>query len=84
MTNSLNTEAIIGLAITAAIFRSDFDNQTSPAEIEENDSWESISKLALEYLNWVGINTSNLSIDKYSIAHCIWGMTPSELDEELL
>lgn len=84
MSNSLNTEAIIGLAITTAIFRSDFDNQTKPHEIDEDDSWDFIAKLAIENLNWVGMDTSNLLIDKYLIAHCMWGMTPDELNQELL
>jgi hypothetical protein len=78
---TLNMDALIGLAITTAIFRSDYDNQTDVADLEIDDAWDTIEELALDYLKWVGVDISNLSIDKYDIAQSFCGMDSDELND---
>lgn len=79
----LNIDAIIGLAISTAFLRADFDNQTSPSEVEEQNAWDGIADQALDYLRWVGVEIADIEIDKYTIAQCIWGKDSDQLDEEL-
>lgn len=79
----IDQDKIIELAVTAAFFRSDFDNQTDPCEVEDQDAWEYIANTAYEYLRWVGLDASAIQIDKYVIAQLIWGMGAADLDEEL-
>jgi hypothetical protein len=82
-TITLNMEALIGLAINTAIFRSDYDNQTDIEEFEWCDCWDDICERALESLKWVGLDTSNIHIDKYSIAQSFCGMDRDSLDDLL-
>ncbi len=79
----IEQDAIIGLAVTTAFFRSDFDNQTDPCEVEDQDAWEHIATTAYQYLRWVGLDASTIQVDKYVIAKAIWGMDAADLDEEL-
>ena len=79
----INQEAIIGLAVTTAFFRSDFDNQTNPCEVEYQDAWGDIATTTYEYLRSVGLDATAIQVDKYVIANSIWGMDAAELDEEL-
>jgi hypothetical protein len=83
MTNNIDIEALIGLAVTTAFMRLDFDSQTLPLEVEEQDAWQSITDQAMECLSSVGIDTSDIKLDKYSIALAFWGMDADELDEML-
>lgn len=78
-----NRDAVIGLAITTAFFRSDFDNQTRPCEVEDQDAWEHIAAISYRYLIGAGLDTSDIQVDKYVIAQSIWGMDAADLDEEL-
>lgn len=83
MTDSINLDAVIGLAVSTAILRADFDNQTTAIEIEEAEAWDDIAKQAIDYIKWVGLDTSTLKINKYVIAKCFWGMDEDTLNEEL-
>jgi hypothetical protein len=83
MTNNLNIEALISLAVCTAFIRLDFDSQTLPLEVEEQDAWNSIAGEALNCLQSVGIDTSGIKLDKQSIALAFWGMDANELDEML-
>jgi len=78
--DELNMDAISGLAITTAFFRSDFDSDTSIDEVIDQDCWDSISEIAHSYYEWVGIKLSE-PIDKYRIAQAIWGMDEDQVDE---
>jgi hypothetical protein len=79
----MNIKAVVGLAICTAFFRANFDNQTKPSEVEDQDAWEDIAKHALEYLQWVAIDTNNIKIDKYTIGESIWGFDVEELNQRL-
>ena len=79
----ININAVVGLAITTAFLRSDFDNQTTASEVEDQDAWDSIASLAMDYLKWANIEISDVSIDKYVISQSIWGYDTDELDEKL-
>jgi hypothetical protein len=79
----IDQEKTIELAVTTAFFRSDFDNQTDPCEVDDQDAWEYIATKAYEYLRWVGLDASAIHVDKYVIAQLIWGMSAADLDEEL-
>ena len=83
MANNLNVEALIGLAVSTAFVRLDFDSQTLPLEVEEQDAWTSIADQAMECLSSVGIDTSGIRLGKYSIALAFWGMDADGLDEML-
>ena len=83
MTNNLNVEALIGLAVTTAFMRLDLDSQTLPLEVEEQNAWSSIAEQTIECLRTVGIDTSGIMLDKQSIALAFWGMDANELDEML-
>jgi DNA primase len=79
----LNIDALIELAISTAIFRSDYDNQTDIEEFDLNDSWDVIAKRALHNLKSVGVDITNLNIDKYDIAQSFCGMDSESLDDLL-
>ena len=79
----MNLDAIVGLAISTAFLRSDFDNQTTPNEVEDQSAWEGIIDLAVEYLGWTGIDTNGIKIDKYKVAEVIWGKDKEQIDNEL-
>ncbi len=79
----MNIDAIVGLAISTAFLRADFDNQTSPSEVDEQEAWDGIADQALDYLKWAEIDTAKIEINKYVIAQAIWGMDDDELDEAL-
>lgn len=79
----IDRDAVTGLAIAIAFFQSDFDNQTRPCEVEEQDAWAHIATISYRYLRWVGLDTSDIQVDKYVIAKSIWGMDPEDLDEAL-
>jgi hypothetical protein len=79
--NPLNLDALIGLAIATAIFRLDYDNQTSITKLEMDDAWDRIEELALDYLKWVGIDIAKIYIDKYEIAQSFKGMDSDELND---
>lgn len=79
----IDQDAIVGLAVTTAFFRSDFDNQTNPCEVEDQDAWGNIATTTYEYLRWVGLDATAIRVDKYVIANSIWGMDAAELDEKL-
>jgi len=79
----MNVDAIVGLAISTAFFRSDFDNQTTPTEVEDQNAWASVAELATEYLGWTDIDVDGIKIDKYKIAKAIWGKDKEDLDKEL-
>ena len=83
MSKDINMDAVVDLAISTAILRADFDNQTSPSEIEEQNAWDDIAKQAIEYLKVVGLDTTLLKMDKYMIAKSFWDMEKDELDDEL-
>jgi hypothetical protein len=83
MTNNLDIEALIGLAVCTAFIRLDFDSQTLPLDVEEQDAWNSIAGEAMNCLQSVGINTSDIKLDKNSIALAFWGMDADELEEML-
>ena len=82
-TITINMEALIGLAINTAIFRSDYDNQTNIEEFDWCDCWDDISERALKSLRSVGLDTSNIHIDKYTIAQSFCGMDRDSLDDLL-
>lgn len=82
-TITLNMEALIGLAINTAIFRSDYDNQTDIEEFDWCDCWDDISERALKSLRSIGLDTSNIHIDKYTIAQSFCGMDRDSLDDLL-
>lgn len=79
--NPLNMDALIGLAIATAIFRLDYDNQTSISELEMDDAWDSIEELTLDYLKCVGVDIAQIYIDKYDIAQSFKGMDSCELND---
>ena len=83
MSKDINMDAVVDLAISTAILRADFDNQTSPIDIEEQNAWDVIAKQAIEYLKVVGLDTTLLKMDKYMIAKSFWDMEKDELDDEL-
>jgi hypothetical protein len=45
--------------------------------------WDEISKIAIERLNLVGVDTRSRNIDKYEICAWLWQMTPEEVDESI-
>lgn len=83
MNKEINIDAVIGLAIATAIGQLDFIFQTSIHEFIEHDSWGEVAELAFEYINWVGIDTKEIEIDKYVIAQSFWGLDEAELDDAL-
>jgi hypothetical protein len=82
-TITLNMDALIGLAIATAIFRSDYDNQTDVEDFDMDDAWDNIEELALDYLKSVGVDITNLNIDKYDIAQSFCGIDSESLDDLL-
>ena len=83
MLKKLNADAIVGLAATTAMLRCDYDQYAKPSLVEEQDAWGSVIELTVDYLNWVGFDSTNIEIDKYVIAKSFWGIDKSELDEIL-
>jgi hypothetical protein len=81
--NKLNVDAIVGLAATTAMLRCDYDQYAKPSLVEDQDAWGSVIELTVDYLNWVGVDSTCIQIDKYVIAKSFWGMDESDLDEAL-
>jgi hypothetical protein len=83
MISDINIDAVIGLAISTAIFRLDFVSDTTIDEFIDHDCWDEVAELAFDYIKWVGIETNGIEIDKYAIAQSFWGLDEDELDEAL-
>jgi hypothetical protein len=83
MNIEMNTGAIIGLAVNTSMLRCGYDQDARPADLEDQDAWDSVIELTLTYLKWVGVERNTIEIDKYVVAECFWGMVDDELDNEL-
>lgn len=83
MKQDINIDAVIGLAISTAIFRLDFVSETTIDEFIEHNCWDKVAELAFDYIKWVGIDNNGIEIDKYAIAQSFWGIDEDELDQAL-
>ncbi len=69
--------------VTTAMLRCDYDQYAKPSLVEDQDAWDSVIELTVDYLKWVGVDAAKIEIDKYVIAKCFWGIDESDLDEAL-
>lgn len=80
MKQDINIAAVIGLAITTAMLRLNYDNDTTFDEFKADDVCDEVAEIAIDYIKWVGIDTNEIEIDIYTIAQSFWGM---DLEAEL-
>jgi len=80
MKQDINIDAVIGLAITTAMLRLNYDNDTTFDEFKADNSCDEVAEIAIDYIQWVGIETSRIEIDISTIAQSMWGM---DLEDEL-
>ena len=83
MKQDINIDAVIGLSITTAMLRLNYDNNTTFNEFKVDDVCDEVAELALDYIKWVGIDTNGIEIDIYTIAQCFWGMDEDNLNEAM-
>ena len=76
----INISAVIGLAITTAMLRLNYDNDTTFEEFKADDVCDEVAEIAIDYIRWVGIDTNEIEIDIHTIAQSFWGM---DLEAEL-
>lgn len=81
--DELDVEIIINLAVCTAFLRLNFDAQTMPLDVEEKDAWNDIADETMKCLRDVGIDTSEIKLDKQAIALAFWSMDADELEEFL-
>ena len=70
MEKEINIDAIIGMAVTTAFMRCNWNNDTHSHEISD---WSEITDLAEEYCTWVGLE--DVDIDEHTVRESIWGET---------
>jgi hypothetical protein len=80
MKQDINIDAVIGLAIGTAMLRLNYDNDTTFDEFKTDNVCDEVAEIAIRYIQWVGIETSGIEIDIYTIAQSMWGM---DLEDEL-
>jgi hypothetical protein len=83
MKQDINIDAVIGLSITTAMLRLNYDNNTTFNEFKVDDVCDEVAELALDYIKWVGIDTNGIEIDIHTIAQCFWGMDEDNLYEAM-
>lgn len=83
MKQDINIAAVIGLAITSAMLRLNYDNDTSFDEFKADDVCDEVAEIAIDYIKWVGIDTNEIEIDIYTIAQSFWGMDEDNIEEAL-
>lgn len=75
----LNEAAIIGICVTTAFLRNDWDNQTDYSDVDEAGGFDEIIEMAHNYCEWVGIEKPNLT--REDAIRCIWGDIEINIDE---
>ena len=83
MKQDINIAAVIGLAITTAMLRLNYDNDTTFDEFKADDVCDEVAEIAIDYIKWVGIETSGIEIDIYTIAQSFQGMDENTLEDAL-
>ena len=69
--NSLNIDAIVGLAVATAFFRLEYTNSSTIDDVEGEKAWGEIGELAASYLSAAGVPYFNVT--KEVIVNAIWG-----------
>lgn len=80
MNQNINIDAVIGLAITTAMLRLNYNNDTTFDEFRSDDVCYEVAEIAFDYIKWVGIDTNEIEIDIYTIAQSFWGI---DLEDDL-
>ena len=83
MKQDINMAAVIGLAITTAMLRLNYDNDTTFDEFKSDDVCDEVAEIAIDYIKWVGIDTNEIEIDIYTIAQSFWEMDEDNIEEAL-
>ena len=74
----INQDAVIGMAIATAFFRSEWTTHTSIAEVDAENGWDEIIEMANGYCEAAGLK--NASVSKAMVLEAIWGIDdPDEI-----
>ena len=68
MNQNINIAAVIGLAITTAMLRLNYNNDTTFDEFKSDEVCDEVAEIAIDYIKWVGIDTNEIEIDICTIA----------------
>jgi len=70
MSGTFNEDAIVGLSIGTAFFRSGWDEHTTISDVESRNGWDEIIEIADGYLRWVGLPHDGVT--KSDVIQSLW------------